>query len=226
MDFLDIGFLEILVIMVVGLLVIGPDKLPEYARKFGKMIRELKKMTKNLTGEVGKALDLEEEADELKKAAQEMKGALDADSQKLKEALDLEADEIAKVVDTEAKDVKKALDEETTDLAAILEKESAEFNKTTREMKTTLDEEARELNKTLNAGADKLSKALSVDNPKPEKAVRSASVRKRGTTPRQHFEKAAEDIKAAPAVAEQTDSAQDIAAKPAEDKTGSEEVGK
>jgi len=45
---LDLGFLEILVILVVTLLVVGPEKLPEYARKFGKMVRDLRKMTKIL----------------------------------------------------------------------------------------------------------------------------------------------------------------------------------
>jgi Tat protein translocase TatB subunit len=76
MEFLDMGFFEILVVLVVALLVVGPDKLPEYARKFGKIVRDLRKMTKNLTGEMGKALDLEGEADELKRTAQEMRGAL------------------------------------------------------------------------------------------------------------------------------------------------------
>ena len=36
------GPLELMVILVVALLVLGPQKLPEAARSFGKGIRELK----------------------------------------------------------------------------------------------------------------------------------------------------------------------------------------
>ncbi|MDD4874151.1 MAG: Sec-independent protein translocase protein TatB [Dehalococcoidales bacterium] len=129
MGFFDMGFFEILVVMVVALLVIGPDKLPEYARKFGKMVRDLKKMTNNLTGEITRSLDLEGEVDELKRTALGMKGSLDEESLKIKKALDLEADEIARTVDLEVAGVKKAINEGTEDLAAMPKTESTEFNK-------------------------------------------------------------------------------------------------
>lgn len=39
---MKIGFTELILVVIVAFVVIGPDKLPEYARKFGKMLRELK----------------------------------------------------------------------------------------------------------------------------------------------------------------------------------------
>ena len=40
---LDIGFQELIIIFIVALLVIGPDKLPEFSRKLGKWINEIKR---------------------------------------------------------------------------------------------------------------------------------------------------------------------------------------
>jgi sec-independent protein translocase protein TatB len=42
------GMGELIVILIVALLVLGPDKIPEAARTIGKGIRELRKHTTNL----------------------------------------------------------------------------------------------------------------------------------------------------------------------------------
>jgi len=39
----DIGIQELIIIFVVALLVIGPDKLPEFSRTLGKWVVEIKK---------------------------------------------------------------------------------------------------------------------------------------------------------------------------------------
>jgi Tat protein translocase TatB subunit len=219
MEFFGMGFFEILIIMVVALLVVGPDKLPEYARKFGKVVRDIRKMTGNFTGEVTRSLDLDGEVDELKRTAQEMRGALDEESLKIKNALDLEAEEIARTVDTEVSGVKKTLDEGTEELAAMLEKESTEFNKTAREMKTSLDGEAREINSTLNAGIKDVKAALTVSDPGPEKTVKAAPTGKNAVTPQEHLETAMrENI-------EDADALQKVKAGSA-NKAGTEETGK
>ena len=71
MNFFDIGILEIIVILVVILLVVGPEKMPGYARKLGQFIRNFRKITSNLTAEFTKAVDLEDEAADIKKTAQD-----------------------------------------------------------------------------------------------------------------------------------------------------------
>ena len=42
---MKIGFWELIVIVIVAFVFIGPDQLPVYAKKIGKMLRELKKYT-------------------------------------------------------------------------------------------------------------------------------------------------------------------------------------
>ncbi len=39
----DIGLQELIIIFVVALLVIGPEKLPEFSRTLGKWVNEIKK---------------------------------------------------------------------------------------------------------------------------------------------------------------------------------------
>ena len=49
---MKIGFAELLVIIIVAMVFIGPDKLPVYARKLGKMLNQLKEYTGEATKEV------------------------------------------------------------------------------------------------------------------------------------------------------------------------------
>ncbi len=56
-----IGFQEILVILVVALIVIGPRKLPEVARALGRAYREFMKSTEELKETL--SVDIEGEED-------------------------------------------------------------------------------------------------------------------------------------------------------------------
>lgn len=60
MGFLDMGPLEILLILVVALIIWGPGKIPEIARTLGKAMRTLRKATSDLSTAVTKELDMEE----------------------------------------------------------------------------------------------------------------------------------------------------------------------
>src|SRR5215210_9388611 len=57
----QIGPLEILVVMVVALLVFGPEKLPEMARNLGRTASQLRRMAQEMKDEFATALDDEEE---------------------------------------------------------------------------------------------------------------------------------------------------------------------
>jgi TatA/E family protein of Tat protein translocase len=79
MDFLDIGPLEILVILIIAFLLFGPDKLPQIAGAIGKGLRKLKEATTELSKE------FQEAAGDVKDAGKEtsetvgLKGGLAAD---------------------------------------------------------------------------------------------------------------------------------------------------
>jgi Tat protein translocase TatB subunit len=58
-----IGFTELMIIMAIALIVIGPKKLPDLARALGKGMAEFRKATQ----EIKDSLDLDEGFDEIKK---------------------------------------------------------------------------------------------------------------------------------------------------------------
>jgi sec-independent protein translocase protein TatB len=57
-----LGTGEILVIAIVALLVLGPEKLPKAARQAGEIMRELRKLTSEVKTEVDKAMNQVEES--------------------------------------------------------------------------------------------------------------------------------------------------------------------
>jgi|GEM_PF-5428534 len=54
---MNLGGAEILIIAVIGIMVLGPDKLPSALRMFGKTMGEVKKYQDLAKGEISKAMD-------------------------------------------------------------------------------------------------------------------------------------------------------------------------
>lgn len=67
----DIGFSEIVVIAVVALIVIGPEKLPKTARTLGHLFGRLQRYVNDVKADINREMELEE----LRKLQQEVKSA-------------------------------------------------------------------------------------------------------------------------------------------------------
>src|SRR5512132_535576 len=67
----DIGFSEIVVIAVVALIVIGPEKLPKTARTLGHLFGRLQRYVNDVKADISREIEL----DELRKLQQEVKTA-------------------------------------------------------------------------------------------------------------------------------------------------------
>ncbi|HLE44078.1 MAG TPA: twin-arginine translocase TatA/TatE family subunit [Methylomirabilota bacterium] len=59
---LDIGIQELLVLMVIALLVFGPDKLPELGRRLGRAMREFRRASDEFRSTIETNLNLHEES--------------------------------------------------------------------------------------------------------------------------------------------------------------------
>jgi len=59
----NLGAPEIMVIMLLALIVLGPDKLPEAARSIGRFTAEVRRMSNGFRSEMKSAFDAAEEAD-------------------------------------------------------------------------------------------------------------------------------------------------------------------
>lgn len=65
----DIGFTELMVIFVVALLVIGPERLPTVARKVGLYIGKMRRSFQSIKDEVEQELEIEAVKAQLKENA-------------------------------------------------------------------------------------------------------------------------------------------------------------
>ena len=72
----DIGFWELSVIGIIGLLVLGPERLPKVARVIGGYLRKARSTWANVRAEIAAELDAEEFKEAMKKPAEELKSAM------------------------------------------------------------------------------------------------------------------------------------------------------
>jgi sec-independent protein translocase protein TatB len=62
MDFMGMGPFEILLVLIIGFLFLGPEKLPGMAAKVGELYRDLTKATSNLTKSLTEEVSAEAKA--------------------------------------------------------------------------------------------------------------------------------------------------------------------
>lgn len=107
----DIGFWELSLIGIVGLLVIGPERMPAVARTVGKWMGRANRFIANVKDDINKELKdedlkkiLEKQqklADEFKSASNSMKSSIEAETQSIREDVQmndlLEIDELEKI---------------------------------------------------------------------------------------------------------------------------------
>lgn len=74
MGFLGMGPMELTVILVVALIIFGPDKLPEMAGKAGRILRDFKKMSGDLTSEFENSVGM----NDIKRTVQQELGGIQA----------------------------------------------------------------------------------------------------------------------------------------------------
>lgn len=81
----DIGFLEILVILVIALLVIGPERMPEVARKIGQFMGKMRRFVNTMKEEgqvqetlreIKDSMNLEEEKRQIDNLSKELEQGL------------------------------------------------------------------------------------------------------------------------------------------------------
>ena len=77
----DVGFSELVVIGVVALIVIGPERLPKVARTAGHLLGRLQRYVSTIKSDISREMEL----DELKKAGERFKESLEQTGNKITE---------------------------------------------------------------------------------------------------------------------------------------------
>jgi sec-independent protein translocase protein TatB len=78
----DVGFSEIVVIAVVALIVIGPERLPKTARMLGHLFGRLQRYVSDVKADINREMEL----DELRRLQREVKGAANEIEQSMRSA--------------------------------------------------------------------------------------------------------------------------------------------
>ncbi len=68
----DIGFLELVIVAVIGLLVLGPERLPHAARAAGKWVGKARRMVNQFSREIDRQIEADEIREELRKSGQSL----------------------------------------------------------------------------------------------------------------------------------------------------------
>ena len=67
MEFLNVGGPEVLVLMLLGVIVLGPERLARAACEAGKLVRNLKAYFQSLSDELKTELDVLDDLNEIKR---------------------------------------------------------------------------------------------------------------------------------------------------------------
>lgn len=92
----DIGFWELVVISVIGLLVLGPERLPVAIRTVMKWVRTIKGTANSVKNEISQELKLHEMHENLRKAEQQGLKDLDPDLSDSVESLKQAAESVTR----------------------------------------------------------------------------------------------------------------------------------
>ena len=92
----DIGFTELLVIGVVALIVIGPEKLPRVARTVGHLAGRLQRYVSDVKADINREIELEE----LRKMRDSMQHAASNFESSVKSEMDKTEADLNKTVET------------------------------------------------------------------------------------------------------------------------------
>ena len=98
----DIGFSELLVIGVVALIVIGPEKLPRMARTVGHLAGRLQRYVSDVKADINREIELEElrkMRDSMQQAASDLQSSVQTEINKTETELNQSVEDLNKSVD-------------------------------------------------------------------------------------------------------------------------------
>lgn len=109
----DIGFSELVLVFVIGLIVLGPQRLPVAVKTVVGWIRAIRSLAANVQNELAQELKLQELQDSLKKVEEAGRGSLSPELKESMEELRKTADSMKRSVQ-QSIDIEKAEDEANT----------------------------------------------------------------------------------------------------------------
>jgi sec-independent protein translocase protein TatB len=95
----DIGFTELMIIGVVALIVIGPEKLPRVARTVGVLAGRLQRYVSDVKADINREIELDElrkMRDSMQQAASDLQGSVQSELSKTEADLNKTVDDVVR----------------------------------------------------------------------------------------------------------------------------------
>ena len=122
----DIGFSELLVIGVVALIVIGPERLPRVARTIGHLVGRLQRYVADVKADIHREMELDELRkmhESVQQAATDIESSVQSELSKAETDLNRAAESVANPAVSPAQEAAPALGERQDATAATVIKE-------------------------------------------------------------------------------------------------------
>jgi len=119
----DIGFSELLVIAVVALIVIGPERLPKVARTAGHLLGRLQRYVNDVKSDISREMEL----DELRKLQSSVQDAARSIENSVSKEISETESELARLADDTASAAQGAMPESESDAAAAASSQQLEL---------------------------------------------------------------------------------------------------
>ena len=74
-----VGFFELVILFMIGLVVLGPKRLPQVARQLGSWVGQARRMARVMKRQLEEELDVSEELDDLRNIGEDLKKDLSLD---------------------------------------------------------------------------------------------------------------------------------------------------
>ena len=126
----DIGFSEIVLVCIVGLVVLGPQRLPVAIRTVMSWVRTIRGLAANVQNELKQELKLQELQDSIKKAESLNLKALSPELGKTVEELKASADKLRSELEQKANETNTTLQDQINELKQVQADKSAVENLT------------------------------------------------------------------------------------------------
>ena len=120
----DIGFSELVLVLIVGLVVLGPQRLPIAIRTVMGWVRTIRGLAANVQNELAQELKLQELKDSIKKAEELNLSSLSPELSKTVEELKQSAQQMQQDLNTTKGEITKLTDEQVAEIQAKIETES------------------------------------------------------------------------------------------------------
>ena len=110
----DIGFSELIVIAIVALVVIGPERLPKVARTAGHLLGRLQRYVNDVKADISREMQIDEIKKlqaEMQESARSFERSISSEIQSVEQIVDQTAQSVEQIVDQTAQSVEQVVDQ-------------------------------------------------------------------------------------------------------------------